>query len=313
MSKLTDAERQARREADRAKAREAIEALKTSDGWTRWLACRRHFHRYSLANQLLIALQKPEATRVAGFRAWLKLGYCVQRGETAVRVWVPMPPSKQELERWAAAGSDPASKPTTRFKLGPVFDRSQVAPLPPPAEPAPLDPPISRIDGDDLAWAFPRLAALAGELILRLIVERYPASRASVGGYFHPSSSTLSLNKDNAVNHQVKTFVHELSHALLRRDLELTDLSLTCAEEELVCESVAYTVCGSIGLDTAGYSVPYLASWSEGADMEAVERAASTIDRIARRIEDSIGEPPNQRESWVDPAALGGDASLVGS
>jgi len=58
MSKLTDAERQARREADRAKAREAVEALKTSDGWTRWLASRRHFHRYSLANQLLIALQK---------------------------------------------------------------------------------------------------------------------------------------------------------------------------------------------------------------------------------------------------------------
>ena len=87
--------------------------------------------------------------------------------------------------------------------------------------------------------------------------------------------------------------------------------SLTCAEEELVCESVAYTVCGSIGLDTSGYSIPYLASWSQEADIEAVERAATTIDRIARRIEDSIGEPPGQRESFIDPATLGGDASLT--
>src|SRR5829696_4397695 len=99
---LTEDERAARREADRQKAREAVEALKTSDGWQRWLALRRHFHRYSLANQLLIALQNPEATRVAGFRAWLKLGYAVRRGERAIKIWVPVPPSKKKLEEWKA-------------------------------------------------------------------------------------------------------------------------------------------------------------------------------------------------------------------
>src|SRR4051794_13849820 len=99
MPTLTDAQRSARREADRQKAREAVEALKTSEGWQRWLALRRRFHAYSLANQLLIALQKPEATRVAGFRARIKLGYCVRRGERALRIWVPIPPSKAALER----------------------------------------------------------------------------------------------------------------------------------------------------------------------------------------------------------------------
>jgi hypothetical protein len=78
---LTDAERAERRRVDRAFARQAVEQLRSSEGWQRWLASRRRFHAYSLANQLLIAMQKPDATHVAGFRAWLRLGYCVRKGE----------------------------------------------------------------------------------------------------------------------------------------------------------------------------------------------------------------------------------------
>src|SRR3954452_9572073 len=108
MATLTDEVRRARREADREKAREAVEALRSTDGWKRWLSCRRHFHRYSLATQLLIAFQKPDAARVAGFRAWLRLGYSVRRGERALRIWVPLPPSKRALEEWKASGEDAA-------------------------------------------------------------------------------------------------------------------------------------------------------------------------------------------------------------
>jgi hypothetical protein len=56
MGTVSEAEREARRKADREKSRQAVEALVSSEGWQRWLACRRHFHRYSLANQLLIAM-----------------------------------------------------------------------------------------------------------------------------------------------------------------------------------------------------------------------------------------------------------------
>jgi N-terminal domain of anti-restriction factor ArdC len=77
----------------------------------RWLAARRHFHSYSLANQLLIAMQKPDATKVAGFRAWLKLGYCVRKGETALQIWCPCPPSAKQLREWREAGADPAGRP----------------------------------------------------------------------------------------------------------------------------------------------------------------------------------------------------------
>jgi antirestriction protein ArdC len=163
-----------------------------------------------------------------------------------------------------------------------VFDRSQVDPLPPPADPVPLDPTIRALEGDDLAWSFPRLVQLAGELNSGVVIERMPEGQ---GGYFEPASRRIALNKAHAVNHQVKTLVHELGHALVRWDLELTDLELTYSQEELVVESIAYTVCGSFGLDTAAYSIPYLACWSESADLDTIERAALTIDRIAKQIE----------------------------
>ena len=120
---LSDEERAERRRADREYARQAVEELRSSQGWRRWLAARRHFHAYSFGNQLLIAMARPTATRVAGFRAWLKLGYVVQRGERAIKVWAPCPPSRKQLERWRQAGGDPHQRPRTYFRLVPVFDR----------------------------------------------------------------------------------------------------------------------------------------------------------------------------------------------
>lgn len=290
--KVSEAERQARREADRKRSTDAIEALKSSAGWQRWLAGRRHFHGYSLSNQLLIAMQCPQATRVAGFRAWLKLGYVVQAGERALRIWMPVPPHKAELEAWRQAGAVPNQKPRTRFRLGPVFDRSQVRELPPPAVPVPLDPPITTVDGDDLEWAINPLTQLAVGLGCAVIIERLPAS---VGGSFDPFTSVISLNERRAVNHQVKTLVHEIAHALMRRQVANGDNALGYSEEELVVESVAFTVCGSIGLDTSGFSIPYMASWSQRASVETIHAAAQTIDQLAKRIETALADHAPER------------------
>src|SRR5436305_5871876 len=109
-------------------------------------------------------MARPTATRVAGFRAWLKLGYVVQRGERAIKVWAPCPPSRKQLERWRQEGGDADQRPRTYFRLVPVFAQDQVAPLPPPAEPAPLEFPIHDVAGDELAPIIPRLDALAHEL-----------------------------------------------------------------------------------------------------------------------------------------------------
>jgi antirestriction protein ArdC len=164
---LTEAERAERRKHEQELTERAVAQLRSSDGWQRWLTVRARvgLRRYSVGNQLLIALQDPTATQVAGFRAWLKLGYCVRRGSTShIRVWAPCPPSKRKLQAWRDAGADPAQRPRTHFRLEAVFSQAQVDPLPPPAEPAALQPPFAPLEGDTLAWAREPLRQLADEL-----------------------------------------------------------------------------------------------------------------------------------------------------
>ena len=260
-TQLSEAEREQRRAADRAFVQQAVEQLRSSDGWQRWLATRRHFHSYSLRNQLLLAMQKPDATRVAGFKAWLALGYCVRRGEKALRIFAPCPPSKAKLQAWRDAGADPAEKPRTFFRLTAVFDRSQVDELPPPAEPAPLDPPAAaEIDGDELApWLEP-LTALAGEIGSTVAFE---SIASGADGYYRPKTKAIVVEAAHSPNRRVKTLVHELAHALVRADRQEEDPELDAAAEELVAETIAYSVCASSGIDPGEFSISYLAGWSE--------------------------------------------------
>jgi antirestriction protein ArdC len=286
VSITTQAERDARREADRRRAAAAVEALKSSEGWRAWLRTRSKFHKYSFVNQLLIAMQCPAATHVTGFRKWLELGYSVRRGEKALYIWMPVPPSRKAIAEWEAAGADKDKKPRTWFRMGPVFDRSQVDPLPEPAQPAVLEPPISPVDGDDLAWALRPLTAVAAASGYSVYTELLDDD---IGGYCNLGARRISINGRNPMNQRVKTLVHELSHMLMQEIREQEDRPpVKYAEEELIVEAVAFTVTASLGLDSSGFSIPYLASWSERAPLETIEQAAETIDRLARRIEDAV-------------------------
>lgn len=166
-----------------------------------------------------------------------------------------------------------------------MFDRSQVDPLPPPAEPVALDPPIAVLDGDDLAWAWPALVALGAEIGSAVVLKPLPSG---CGGSYDTTTLGIAINDAASVNQRVKTLVHELGHALLRAEPAGEEVPMSYEEEELVVESVAFTVCGVLGIDTSGYSIPYLASWSEGAELATIERAAATIDRVARRVEEAL-------------------------
>jgi hypothetical protein len=87
---MTDEERAERRRAEQQLTEQAVAQLRSSAGWQRWLAARAKvgLRRLSVRNQLLVCLQDPSATHVAGFRAWLALGYCVRRAERSrIRVW----------------------------------------------------------------------------------------------------------------------------------------------------------------------------------------------------------------------------------
>lgn len=286
---LTDAERAERREAERQLARDAAERLQTSAGWQAWLRIRSQtgLRRYSLTNQLLVALQCPEATRVAGFRAWLRLGYCVRKGETSLKIFAPAPPSKKQIEDWRKAGANPSDKPRTRFRLTSVFDRSQIAPLPEPAEPMPLDPPVAEITGDDLQPLLEPLVAFAETIGSAMTFEPVPGG---AHGFYELQSRRIVVDSGMAPNAQVKTGLHELAHALVRHDPDVGEAELTYAEEELVVECVAHIVCSIVGLDASGYSIGYLASWAEGASLEVIESRAALIDQLASRLEDVVLE-----------------------
>lgn len=278
-------ERAARRATERELMEEAITELRSSEGWRRWLSLRRHFHAYSLHNQLLIALQMPDATRVAGFHAWLKLGYAVRKGETAIHIWAPCRPSRKKMREWRDAGADPESEPRIFFRLVAVFDRSQVEPLPDfPGGAVALDPPIAPIDGDGLADRVPPLVELADSLELEVSIEPVPGAAS---GYHEPATGRIvveAVGPRFSPNAQVSVLLHELAHALVRLDRREEDPGLSYAEEEVVVECVAYTVCGTVGLDTSGASVPYMAGWGDGGE---IARYAGLIDRLASRLEDA--------------------------
>ena len=160
-AQLTDAEREQRRAEQRELVMASIEQLRSSDGWQAYLKARRRLHAYSSRNVLLIMLQRPSAEYVAGFQAWLKLGYCVRAGERSIKIWAPCPPSKRQLQGWRDAGADPDERPRTRWRLASVFAQDQVDPLPPPALPAPLTPPFREVTGDSHARLLERLIELA--------------------------------------------------------------------------------------------------------------------------------------------------------
>ena len=266
----------------------AVAQLRSSAGWQRWLTVRAQvgLRRYSVRNQLLIALQDPTCTHVAGFRAWLKLGYCVRRGSTShIRVWAPCPPSKKKLAAWRAAGAIAQDKPRTYFRLEAVFSEAQVEPLPPPAEPVPLAPPIAEVQGADLAWALAPLEQLAASLGYSVV---YRTLAKGHGGSCDPDAKVLTINDDQAVNARVDVACHELAHALVRLDRRDEDPSLGYAEEELVAESVAHLAVTFVGLDSSASAVPYLATWAESAAPDTFERIAALVDRLARRLEDAL-------------------------
>jgi antirestriction protein ArdC len=296
-SRPSEDKRTARRATERRQMAEAIEALQTSEGWQRWLRARRHFHSYSFHNQLLIAHQCPAATHVAGFRSWLGLGYCVRKGEHAIRVWAPMPPSKKALEAWRQVGSPPDQRPRTYFRLVPVFDRSQVDALPDhPGGPAPLEPPHEPISGDGLERFRAPLTEFAAGFGSEVSFEPIPGAAA---GYHEPATGRIVI--DNAAsrspNAEIQTLIHEIAHALIRIDRRDDDPKLPYGEEEVVVEAVAYSVCASVGLDTSGDSVPYLAGWGGEEATDQLERYAQLIDRLAKRLEDACPAPSEQSYS----------------
>ncbi len=277
---LTETERKARRHADRERLEQAARRLLTSDGWKRWVKVRstNGLARYSFHNQLLIAHQNPDATYVAGFRAFLALNRCVRKGEKAIRILAPI--SVRTRDAQAANARDAAeNERRTLFRAVPVFDVAQTDPLPG-AEPVPLEPPAQPVDGDSHAHLLEPLTGLAGEL--GYTVTRKPLE-GSADGSCDARSQQIVANSLLPANGQVRVLVHEIAHAL---GIGYRDYGRRQAE--VLVDTVTHIVCNSVGLDTSGSSIPYIAGWGEDGQLDAIRVYAETIDIVARRIEDAL-------------------------
>ncbi len=240
--------------------------------------------RYSFGNQLLIAMQRPDANYVAGFRAFLALNRCVRKGERAIRILAPMTirhrdkeSSEQRPEPRGEAGEKPETM--TVFRGVSVFDVSQTDPLPG-REPVALEPPCEPITGTSHQHLLAPLQELAGELGYTVVWRSLPGQ---ADGWCDYEKHEVVVNEDVSSNAQVRVVVHELAHA---QGVSYNDFGRRQAE--VLVNTVTYIVCGSVGLDVSGESIPYIAGWGEKGALEAIREYAETIDKIARRIEEAL-------------------------
>jgi hypothetical protein len=274
---LSETERRARRQADRDRLERSARELLTSQGWKRWVQVRstNGLARYSFHNQLLIALQNPDATYVAGFRAFLELNRCVRKGERGIRILAPMRP-RAPVEHDDDSNETP---PRTVFRAVSVFDVSQTDPLPG-SEPVALEPPSEPVRGASHTHLIEPLIVLAREL--GYTVKREPLD-GSPDGWCDARCRRITVNSRLPANGQVRVLVHETAHAL---GIGYHDYGRRHAE--VLVDTVTHIVCGSVGLDTSGSTVPYIAGWGENGGLDAIRRYAETIDSVARRIETTI-------------------------
>jgi hypothetical protein len=295
--KFTEAERAERRQADRDRLEQAARALLSSEGWQRWVRVRstNGLSRYSFGNQLLIAMQCPDASYVAGFRAFLQLNRCVRKGERAIRILAPMSVLSRENGAARRKGGEDGEEPRrTVFRAVSVFDVSQTDGLPG-TEPVSLESPCQPIHGDTHAHLLTPLEQLAVEL--GYSVARRPLD-GPADGWCDSHKREIVINDELSANAQVRVLVHEIAHAL---GVGYSDYGRRRAE--VLVDAVTFIVCGAVGLDTSGSSVPYVAGWGEGGELDAIRGYAQTIDEIARRIEDSLRHESQDPQEQASPAA----------
>lgn len=252
------------------------------------------FHDYSFANTRLIWAQAKARgfapTRVAGYRAWQKLGRQVNRGEKGLQILAP-------VTRTVEANDSEDERRVVGFRVVHVFDQSQT-------------------DGRSLPEVRPAL--LDGELpvqwekiagLIKTAGFRFEVSEADrlgeANGITDWGDRTVVVRESLPGAQRFKTAVHELGHVRLHEPSS-GDRPECRGIVEVEAESVAYMVCAAMGVDSGGYSLPYVATWSAG-DLEKVSQTAGRVIRCARSVIDDIGLDQHLEHERSVAAATGRD------
>ena len=287
---------------------EGVAALVDSDAWRDMLKTAAKFTQYSLSNLMLVANQRPDATRVAGFRTWQSLGRQVRKGEKGIAILAPVTyrpknddaapddatPTPSGTDTTPADPTKPAKPRARRFKAAHVFDVSQTD-----GDPLPdVGPTLLTGQAPDGLWD-----ALAAQVTAHgYTLERGPCGGAN--GYTDPRAMVVRVRDDVDDAQAVKTLAHELAHIECGH---VTDLAtyVTCRGQcETEAESIAYVVCAAHGLVTDSYSFGYIAGWS-GGDVDKVRAAATTVVKAARTILAALDptDPDPEQPDAAQPTA----------
>ena len=266
-----------RRAAERERLRRAVAELSSEAGFRRWLEVRAAMHDYSLHNTILIAMQRPDATCVAGYRKWQSLGRQVRQGERAIRILAPRRVKVVDEE------SGEKAQRLAGFIGVSVFDVSQTEgePLGEPPRPAP-------VEGDSHAHLIEPVEAFARSRGYAVVRQRLPEG---MGGWCDLDAGRIALSESLSANGEVRTLIHELAHTYW---IDYHHYERGVAEA--ICEAATAIACRALGLDTDLASVPYIAGWAEG-DAAVIEEQAELIDRLARELTEAVKVGDGQGEA----------------
>lgn len=265
-----------------------------TDRYRDYLKAVSRFHDYSTNNIALITMQKPDATLVAGYTTWKNaFNRNVRKGEKGIRIIAPAPVKvEKENEVLDAYGNLRKEKVTVtipKYKCVSVFDVSQTE-----GDRLPdIDPVELMADVDDY-----------GNLIRALeMTSRVPVSYTEIDdgarGYFDARSEKIVIKSGMGQSQTVKTLIHEIAHSFLHGKEDGGAL-MPSATKEVEAESVAYTVCSALGIDTSEYTFPYVTAWASktdnGALKDSMDRIRETASEIIHTVSDRYREVKREAE-----------------
>lgn len=255
-----------------------VQQVFTSEKYRDYLKFMSRFTDYSARNTLLIAMQKPDATLVAAYGKWKQLGRQVSKGESGIEILAPVAYKTgmvEEIERpvvdeFGNRQYNPDGTEKTEiiqnpvmdiaFKKAYVFDVSQTTGK---EIPVPVSDLSGELDSDKMTAILKALQRVTG------IEIQFADIPGGAKGYYSPADNKIVVQSGMSDAQTLKTAFHECAHKLLH-DPDLKSVTTKSArnEKEVQAESTAFIVAERMGLDTSEYSFPYIASWSDGRQLD---------------------------------------------
>ena len=288
------------------KLEQGLQDLFNSNSYCNYLRTMSKFHNYSFNNTLLIAMQKPDATLVAGYKAWQKnFERHVNKGEKAIRILAPAPykikeerdkidPVTQELllDKDGNPQKEEVEITIPAFRAVSVFDVAQTDGKPIPELAA--KELLSDVEGyQDMIRAVEAISPVPIEL---------EEIAGDSKGYYDREAKRIAVQENMSESQTLKTMIHEVVHSKLHsKEVEQDEqMRKDRNTKEVEAESIAYTVCQHFGIDTSDYSFGYIAGWSSGRDTKELRSSMDTIRRTASElitgIEEQLQELQRNRE-----------------